>query len=220
MDKIINTINETRIIAILRGIPSEQLCDVLDAIYDGGIRLAEITFDSTRTVSDLDTIKNIERAIEHVGNKMYIGAGTVVSEEQLKLAAHAGCKFIISPNTDTAIIKATKLLGLVSIPGAMTLSEIVSATQAGADFVKLFPASSLGPEFIRQALAPLGNARLLAVSGVTPEMIPEYLAAGCVGFGIGSPIANRSLCESGQIDKIRENAQRYVSAINAASALK
>lgn len=203
---------EKRLIGILRGIPEDMLCDVLDALYEGGIRLAEITYDTAGIIPEETTARMIERAVKHTEGRMYIGAGTVTKTSQLKLTNYSGGKFIIAPNTDPHIIEQTKLLDLVSIPGAMTVSEIFNAMSAGADYVKLFPVSCLGPQFVKHVLAPLNNAKLIAVAGATLENIPEYLDAGCVGFGIGGVIANRRLCEEGRLDLIRENAKRYSDA--------
>ena len=146
---------------------------------------------------------------------MLIGAGTVTRESQLELTRFAGGSFVISPNTDAALIRRARRLGLASIPRAMTVSEIVAATEAGADYVKLFPAGVLGPGFVRSVLSPLKGARLLAVSGVSVDAIPEYLAAGCAGFGVGGAIVNRRLCEEGRLDIIRANARSFADACRA-----
>lgn len=204
--------DETKIIAILRGVPEDRLTDVLDAIYDGGIRLAEITYDRTGRVSDEKTAENIKKAVKHTEGRMYIGAGTVLTEKQVRLTKESGGRFIISPDTNPDIITATKNAGLYSLPGAMTISEIVTAHNAGADFVKLFPADTFGPSYVKAVLAPLKGIKLVAVSGVTPENIPDYLKAGCVGFGIGSAIVNAALVKENKLDTIRENAKQYAEA--------
>lgn len=209
MNTIYETMAEKRLIAILRKIPENMLMDVLDRLYEGGVRMAEITYDSSGKTSDRETARMIQAAVKHTDGRMYIGAGTVTTVDQLKLTNTAGGRFIISPNTDPAIIDYTKIIGLVSIPGAMTVSEIVNASKAGADYIKVFPAGCLGPAFIKQVLAPISNVKLLAVGGVTKDMIPDYFAAGCAGFGIGSAIANKALCEAGDLDKISENARLY-----------
>ena len=201
-----------RLIVILRGIPCGSLPDVLDALYDGGIRLAEITYDAAGVIPQTETAAMIHTAASRMEGKMYIGAGTVLTTHQLDLTKEAGGSFIISPHTDTELIRETKKRDLVSIPGAMTVSEIVAAHHAGADAVKLFPASTLGVDFIPQVRAPLPHIRLLAVSGVGLADIPAYLQAGAAGFGIGGAIANRKLCEEGAIDTIRENAARFAAA--------
>jgi len=204
--------NETKVVAILRGVPSEKLTKVLDALYEGGIRLAEITYDSTgETPADM-TAADIGKAVKYTEGRMLIGAGTVLNEEQVKLTAAAGGRFIISPDTNPEIIKATKNAGLLSLPGAMTVTEVCSALAAGADFVKLFPANVLGPSFVKAVLAPMKGAKLIAVSGVSPENIPEYLKAGCVGFGIGSNIVSSAAVASDDYKSITDSARKFVEA--------
>lgn len=204
--------DSTKIIAILRGVPSEKLINVLDALYDGGIRLAEITYDRTGEVPDSVTAKNIEAAVTHTKGRMLIGAGTVLTEKQVTLTANAGGSFIISPDTNPDIIKATKEAGLVSLPGAMTVSEICTAVRAGADVVKLFPANVFGPDYVKAVLAPLKGVKIAAVSGISPESVPEYLAAGCAGFGIGANIANPRFIKEDRYDLIVSAARSYVEA--------
>lgn len=204
--------NETKVIAILRGVPSEKLTNVLDALYEGGIRLAEITYDSTGAVPAEVTAADIGRAVKHTEGKMLIGAGTVLYEEQVKLTASVGGRFIISPDTNPEIIKATKNAGLLSLPGAMTVTEVCTALAAGADYVKLFPANVLGPSFVKAVLAPMKGAKLIAVSGVSPENIPEYLKAGCVGFGIGSNIVSSAAVASDDYKSITDSARKFVEA--------
>ena len=203
---------EYRLIAILRGIPGEMLPDVLDLLYEGGIRLAEITYDATEAVPAAETAARIAMAASRMEGKMYIGAGTVLHTQQLRLTKEAGGTFIISPHTDVQLIAETKALGLVSIPGAMTVSEIVAAHHAGADYIKVFPVSSLGPDFLTQVHGPLPHIPLLAVSGVGLADIPAYLRAGAAGFGIGGAICNRKLCLAGDLDAIRTNAAAYADA--------
>ena len=200
-------LEQTGIIAILRNISENAVEKVMDALYNGGVRLAEITFDSTGNTPSEQTAACIRKASEYMADKMLIGAGTVITKAQLKAAKSGGARFIISPNTDTAIIKATKRLGLISLPGAMTISEIVAADSAGADYVKLFPASSLGADFIKQVHGPLPAVKILAVSGVGAADVGEYLKAGALGFGIGSAIYSKKLCDEENFDKIEANAK-------------
>ncbi|MBP3918141.1 MAG: bifunctional 4-hydroxy-2-oxoglutarate aldolase/2-dehydro-3-deoxy-phosphogluconate aldolase [Clostridia bacterium] len=207
-------LNETKVIAILRHIPNNQLHAVLDALYDGGIRLAEITYDATGKVSDSETAAMIADAVIYTESRMLIGAGTVLKPSQLSLLQNAGGLFAISPHTDMALIAETVQLGLLSIPGAMTVSEAAAAYSAGADYVKLFPASVLGPDFCRQIAAPLPQIPLLAVSGIKPADMAAYLDAGIKGFGIGAGIVNPQLCRMGEAGfaAIRKNAEAYLTA--------
>ncbi|MBQ8508685.1 MAG: bifunctional 4-hydroxy-2-oxoglutarate aldolase/2-dehydro-3-deoxy-phosphogluconate aldolase [Clostridia bacterium] len=203
---------EDRLVVILRGVPADMLCDVLDAMNDEGVRLAEITYDTAGRIPAEETAAMIANAVKHTEGRMLIGAGTVLTERQLELTKEAGGRFIISPHTDASLIRRTKELGLVSIPGSQTVSEIVTAMNAGADYIKLFPVSALGPSFVKNVMAPLNTAKLLAVSGANPTNIPDYLAAGCVGFGVGSGIVTPKLCAEGRLDVIAANARTYVKA--------
>ena len=142
---------------------------------------------------------------------MTVGAGTVLTKEQVRLTAEAGGKFIISPDTNEAVIKESVRLGLVSIPGALTPTEAQSAHSYGADFVKLFPVSSLGPSYIRAITAPLSHVRFLAVGGVNERNVGDYIRAGAVGVGIGGSLT--SLLSENNYEAITEMARKYVEAV-------
>ena len=207
---------ETKLVAILRGVPSDMLCELLDCLYDNGIRLAEITYDATDEIPDEGTASDIGLAVKHMEGRMLIGAGTVIRKNQVDLTKAMGGSFIISPNMDPEIIRYTKELGMISMPGAMTVSEVCDAVNAGADYVKLFPASVLGPDFVKAILAPLRNAKLVAVSGVTPANVDDYLRAGCVGTAIGAGLFTTALLQSRRFDLISQNVQNYMNAIKNA----
>lgn len=214
MQEIIQTIKTSKIIAIVRGVESSRLIPLAEALYDGGIRLMEITYSADGSVSDAETADNIGSLTKHFKGKMYIGAGTVLTEDQVKKTFNDGGQFIISPNTDSEVIKYTKKLGMVSIPGALTPSEAETAKLAGADFVKLFPITSMGASYVKAITAPLSHIPFLAVGGVTPQNVREYLDAGVCGFGIGSNIINKEYISSGDYGKITELAREYFRAIN------
>ena len=144
---------------------------------------------------------------------MFIGAGTVLTEKQVKLTAKAGGKFIISPDSNEKVIKKTRRLGLVSIPGALTPTDIASAQRAGADFVKLFPVGNMGADYVKAVRAPLSNGRMLAVGGIDLNNIAEYRSVGIQGFGIGSSIVRRDMIERGDFEGICELAKKYVEAV-------
>lgn len=144
---------------------------------------------------------------------MYIGAGTVLSERQVELTATAGGKFIISPDANQSVIRKTRELGLVSMPGALTPSEIQAAHLAGADFVKLFPITNLGIGYVKAVSAPLSHIKFLAVGGVDDTNMRDYLKAGVCGFGIGSNIVDKKLIEREDWSAITALARRYVEAV-------
>lgn len=211
---IINAIKERKIIAIVRGVEPKKLVPLAKALYDGGVRLMEITYSADGSVSDEETAAAVGALANEFDGRMYIGSGTVLTREQVKRTYDVGGRFIISPNTNTEVIKYTKELGMVSIPGALTPSEAEAANRAGADFVKLFPVTSMGTSYVKAIAAPLSHIKFLAVGGITPENIGEYLDIGVCGFGIGSNIINKEYIAEENYEKITASAKEYVMAVN------
>ena len=205
-EQIIEQVQKQKVIAILRGLSTEECMKTAQALYDGGIRLLEVTFDQKDTYRHADTINSICRITDHFRHKIYVGAGTVTSPALVEAAAKAGAQYIISPDSSQAVIEKTRELGLVSMPGALTPTEIMNAHNWGADFVKLFPAGNLGTGYIKAICAPLNHIRLLAVGGVNPENITEFLNAGCCGAGIGGNLANRKWIAAGEYERITQTA--------------
>ncbi len=212
-EQVKKSIEENKIVVIVRGVEKENLIPLAQAMYDGGIRLLELTFDATGKVSDAETAQNIKMLSEHFEGKMYIGAGTVLSKEQVLLTKENGGKFIISPDANIEVIKYTKELGLVSMPGALTPTEIQAAHRAGADFVKLFPITNMGSGYVKAVAAPLSHIKLIAVGGVDASNMAEFLKAGAVGFGLGSNIVNKKHIKEGNFSAITLEAKRCVDAI-------
>ena len=209
MLKTIEQIEKSKVIVIVRGVAKEDLIPLAEAMYQGGIRLVECTYDAKGTIPDEEIASRIQMLAEHFDGKMLIGAGTVLTEKQVRLTAQAGGKFIISPDTDAAVIACTKECGLVSIPGALTPTEVAGAVKAGADFVKVFPVDVFGPNYIKTLKAPLSNGRLLAVNGITAENMGAYLEAGACGVGVGSGIVNKKMIEEGDFAGITALAKKY-----------
>ena len=212
-EETIQRIRDEKLVVIVRGVERDRLIPFAEAVYEGGVRLLETTFDASGRISDEQTAENIRMLVDHFGERMLVGAGTVLTEEQVELTARAGGCFIISPDTDADVIRKTRELGLVSMPGALTPSECKQAYRAGADFVKLFPADNLGPAYLKALSAPLSHIPFLAVGGVEPDNIAAYMKAGAVGFGVGSKIASKPLIQNGDYLAIRDLAAAYVDAI-------
>lgn len=215
--EIIKTIEEAKIISIVRGVKPEILPDVAEALYEGGIRLMEITFDLSDPGSFAATASSIEKLKTAFDGKMAIGAGTVVSAELVKYAYSAGAEYVISPDANEEVIRLTRELGMVSIPGCMTPSEITAASRYGADFIKLFPAGSLGPGYLKAIKAPLSNLKILAVGGIDESNVGAFLKAGASGFGIGGNLVNRKIAEEKRFSEIVSSARTYVNAVSARS---
>ncbi|MBE5743992.1 MAG: bifunctional 4-hydroxy-2-oxoglutarate aldolase/2-dehydro-3-deoxy-phosphogluconate aldolase [Clostridiales bacterium] len=213
MKDLIKTIEEEKIIVIVRGVDSNKLIPLAEAMYKGGIKLLEVTYSANGKVSDEETAQNIKALADHFKGKMYIGAGTVLTEKQVELTKQAGGTFIISPDAYENVIKKTKELGLVSMPGAITPTEIQNAHRCGADFIKLFPMSNFGVSYFKAIKAPLSHIKFMAVGGVDENNMSEYLNAGISGFGIGSNIVKKDMIDNCDYENITKLAEKYVSII-------
>ena len=181
---------------------------ILTALKHSGINTAEITF---RTACAAEAIARITEALPD----MLVGAGTVMSPEEVMLAYNAGASYIISPNCDPEVIELTRKLGLVSIPAAFTATEIGAAIKHGADYIKLFPAYRAGDGYVKAVKAPLADAKLLAVGGVSAENAGEWLKKGFCGVGVGSNLYNNKLIEAGDFAALTELAKKFVMAVRS-----
>ncbi len=209
-EEVINKILDKKIIAIIRGYQTDTCLRLAEALYNGGISLIEITFNQSEPETFSITANSIQAISEHFRGDIMIGAGTVLTQKQVDMATEAGAKYIISPNADPKIISYTRNLDLVSIPGALTPSEIIIANQAGADFIKLFPVGNLGSAYIKAIKAPISHINLLAVGGINEKNIKEFLSTGVVGVGVGGNLTNKEWIQNGEFDKITNLAKQYV----------
>ncbi|MBR5614413.1 MAG: bifunctional 4-hydroxy-2-oxoglutarate aldolase/2-dehydro-3-deoxy-phosphogluconate aldolase [Clostridia bacterium] len=212
-ENVIRAIEREKIVVIVRGVEQEKLIPLAEAMYKGGIRLLEVTYTANGAVSDEETAINIQKLSSYFKDKMYIGAGTVINPRQVELTKAAGGQFVISPDTFEDVIKKTRELEMVSMPGALTPSEIQAAHRYGADFVKLFPVTNLGVNYIKAVKAPLSHIKFLAVGGIDESNISEYLKAGVCGFGVGSNIVDKKMLAENKYESITECAKKYVTAV-------
>ena len=213
-EAIIQKVLDKKIVAIVRGVYGQDALDLASALYAGGIELLEVTFDQSKPERLNRTSDTVKLLCRELGDKMYFGAGTVTTIEMLNLAKEAGAGFIVSPDCNPEVIKATVEAGMVSMPGAMTPTEILTAYRAGADFVKVFPTAGLGSAYIKAVRGPLNHIRLLAVGGVNEKNIADFLAAGCVGAGVGGNLVNKNWIANGEWDKITALAREFVTNAN------
>ena len=210
---IIEKIEKHKLIAIIREVPRDKLVPLAEALYEGGVRLLEVTYSANGSVSDENTAASVSELARAFEGRMLIGSGTVLTPEQVRLTKMAGGEFIISPNSDRDVIAETVRLGMVSIPGALTPTEIVDAHKAGADFVKLFPITNLGSSYVKAVKAPLSHIKLLAVGGIDEKNMEEYLRAGICGFGVGSNITDKKMIANGDWQGITALAKMYTDAL-------
>ena len=209
-EQIIEKVLEHKIIAIVRGVYGVDCVNLAKALYNGGIKMMEVTFDQSKPEALNQTSDTVKMLVAEMGEKMAIGAGTVTSLEMLELAKNAGAQFIVSPDTNEKVIRATVEGGMVSMPGAMTATEVLTAYSYGADFVKLFPIGNLGSSYVKAISAPINHVRLLAVGGVNENNIKEFLDAGAVGAGVGGNLVNKKWIAAGEFDKITDLARTFI----------
>lgn len=213
-DTVIQEVLKHKIIAIVRGMDKEQTVNIAKALYEGGIRFIEVTFNQKKPEEFYKTADSIRAIREAMGDKMYVGAGTVTSVELVDMAAEAGALYMISPDMDEEVIKRTRELGLVSMPGAYTATEAKKAYNAGADFVKLFPCIGDAPAYVKALCAPLSHIPFLAVGGVDANNANAFIKAGAVGVGVGSSLVNKKWVDAGEYEKITEEAKKMIENIN------
>lgn len=213
---VIEAIKNNPIILIARGIPGDKLLNSAEAAYEGGIRAMEVTFIQNGDPDD--TANAIRRLRGAFGGELLVGAGTVMTQGQARLAGQAGALYAVSPNTDERVIKACKRLGLISIPGALTPSEVAAAHALGADMVKVFPADIGGPGYIRALKGPFAHIPLAAVGGVTPETIGSFYQAGAEAFGVSSGILPMANILRGDYQEITRRARAYLKALSLSTS--
>jgi len=211
----IERLGESRLMVLARGIEKGVLMDAVGAIADAGVTVFESTFDHRREDCMAENAAKIAALVAAFGDRMSIGAGTVLSVDEVRAAHDAGASFIVSPDTDPDVIAETKRLGMASIPGAMTPSEVKRAHSLGADIVKLFPADDLGYHYIQNLKGPLPHIPLMATGGVNPETIPEFLSRGILAVGTGITIFRPDLVASKDYEGIKALAADHISAIRA-----
>ncbi len=213
-EQIIKRVKDKKIVVIVRGVYGEDCLKLAEALCEGGIELMEVTFDQASAENQKKTCETIKLINEKLGDKVVMGAGTVTSLEMLEAARQAGAKFIVSPDMNPEVIKKTVEKGMVSMPGAMTPTEIVTAHKSGADFVKVFPVANLGSAYIKAVRGPLNHIPMLAVGGVNEKNIGEFIKAGACGAGVGGNLVNKEWISNGEFDKITALAKEFIKNMN------
>ena len=199
-----HALQETGTIAILRGWSCIQAMPLVQALYAGGIRMAEVAVDN------LDAFETVAKLRKIWDGKMYIGAGTITDEDRCACALKAGAQFIIAPNSHSGVVSLCQKNGIMVLPSVLTPSEIQAALAQGCEYVKLFPAGRMGPGYIRDILSPFPKAKIVAVGGISADNAPQYYAAGAVGVGVGGSLS--ALVDAGDWESITQQAQRLVRA--------
>ena len=210
----IYTLPPNGIIAILRRVPVGKLPFIAQALWDGGIQALECTFDQADPLCEKILADSLDLLSKEFSDVMAIGAGTVLTENQVQIAYDHGARLIVSPGTDEAVIQKTRALGMLSLPGAMTPTEALRAHRAGADYVKLFPAGDLGVGYLKSLVTPLAHIHFLAVGGITKDNIAAFADAGAKGFGISSVLTPKDAIEQNDFAQIQKRAAELICALN------
>lgn len=208
----LNVIVDAGVVAVIRTDTAEELVSICQAMADGGISGVEITMTSP------GAIEAIYEASRVLKNTAIIGAGSVLDPETARAAMLAGADFIVGPVVNLDVIRMCKRYGRIVIPGAFTPTEILRAWEAGADVVKVFPATRLGPSFIKDVLGPLPQVKLTPTGGVTLDNLGEFLKAGAAFVGVGTALVNKRLVAEGNWAELTRIAEQYVGAARAARA--
>ena len=215
MDSVIERLKRDRLMVLARGVEKGVLVKAVGALADAGVTVFESTFDHRKENCIEENAAKIAALVAAYGDRMSIGAGTTLTVDEVRAAHDAGASFIVSPDTDPEVIAETKRLGMASIPGAMTPSEIKRAYVLGADIVKLFPADDLGYHYIQNLKGPLPHIPMMATGGVNPETIPEFLSRGMVAVGTGITIFRPDLVAAEDYEGIKSLAAAHIAAIKS-----
>jgi 2-dehydro-3-deoxyphosphogluconate aldolase / (4S)-4-hydroxy-2-oxoglutarate aldolase len=200
-------IRETRLVGVIRADDADQALRIAEAAIDGGIAVIELTF----------TVPQVARAIGTLragGRRARVGAGTVLDASAARMAIRAGAEFLVSPSVEDDVADAAAAAGVPYVPGAATPTEVRRAMRLGADIIKVFPADTLGPRFLRSLLGPFPGLSLMPTGGITPENLGEWFASGAVAVGTGSGLT--APARKGDYDAVRAMACRYVDAVRGA----
>ena len=198
------------IVAIIRANSSAELIEVVAAIKEGGVDVIEVTMT---TPGALQVISDVS---DKYGDEVLVGVGSVLDAETARAAMLAGAKFIVSPVTKPDIIEICNRYGAVVMPGAFTPTEILAAWESGADYIKVFPSSGVGPAYIKAVKAPLPHIPLVPTGGVSVENAGEFIKAGATVLGVGGSLVNSKIIAAGQYHLLTETARKFVAAVQAA----
>lgn len=201
--QVLDGIKECGIVAVVRGKSDEQILKAIEAALEGGVCAIEVTF----TVPN--ALEVIRKLAGQIGDDVILGAGTVLTPETALDAIDAGAQFIVSPNTNIATIGVALGAGVPVCPGALSPSEVVTAWQAGADIVKIFPANVVGPKYLKDLHGPLPGVPLMPTGGVNLDTARAYLENGAVALGVGGDLINAKLMEAGDYAEITRRAKQF-----------
>jgi 2-dehydro-3-deoxyphosphogluconate aldolase/(4S)-4-hydroxy-2-oxoglutarate aldolase len=202
-------IERVGLIPVLRAKNAAQARSVVKAMIAGGVTVVEVTMTVPGAIDLLKELK------AEYGDKLLLGSGTVITAEQAEATIDAGAEFVVSPSLHPAVIAMTKKKGKLSIPGSLTPTEVITAWDAGADYVKIFPCSAMGgASYLKSLLAPFPHLKLIPTGGVTLETAESFLRAGARALGVGSDLVNLAAVDAGTPETITETARAYLKVVS------
>jgi 2-dehydro-3-deoxyphosphogluconate aldolase/(4S)-4-hydroxy-2-oxoglutarate aldolase len=203
----LSRVHSSGIIAVIRAASGELLADVAEALLAGGVDVMEVTFTVPRAHIVL------ERVAERLGDRILLGAGTVLDTETARLALLSGAEFIVSPTVNTDVIQLCRRYDKLVLPGALTPTEVLTAWEAGADIVKIFPSDLTGPAYLKALAGPLPQVRMMPTGGVNLQTAADFLKAGAYALGIGGSLVDPQAVAAGDLKKIESLAKQYVEIV-------
>ena len=205
---IVTRIERERVVAIIRLDDPDKLRSVIEALAEGGVRVIEVTMTVPRA------IELIAQVAGSAHDDVMIGAGTVLDAATARQAIDAGARFVVSPVFRREVLAACHERGVPAMPGCFTPTEILDAWDAGADIVKIFPSTALGPTFIKDVRAPLPQVKLMPTGGVSIDNAADWLRAGAVAVGIGSALVDAAAVKAGDFASLTRRAEQMVASVN------
>jgi 2-dehydro-3-deoxyphosphogluconate aldolase / (4S)-4-hydroxy-2-oxoglutarate aldolase len=208
---LLQEIIDSGVVAVIRGAKSDTIIPIAESLLAGGVKAIEITVETPGAIQLIEKVSSV------LGDKVIAGAGTVLDPETARMAIMHGAKFIFSPTINIETIKMTKRYGVISVPGAMTPTEILSGYENGADIIKVFPANILGPNYLKDVHGPLPQIPLMPTGGINIENTASYIKAGAVAVGVGSTLVNtKEEMTDAYFYNLREKAIRFVEQVQLA----
>jgi 2-dehydro-3-deoxyphosphogluconate aldolase / (4S)-4-hydroxy-2-oxoglutarate aldolase len=208
---VLRRIEEVGVVPVVRASSAEEAMQVIEAIRAGGVSVLEITMTVPRAV------RVIEEVADRYGDEVVVGAGTVLDAETARACILAGATFVVSPSLNLATIEMCKRYSVIVTPGALTPTEVVTAWQAGADAVKIFPCSAMGgAKYLKSLKAPLPQVEMIPTGGVSLTTAAEFIEAGAFALGVGADLVDTKAIRAGQPEKVTEAARAYVAAVRDA----
>jgi 2-dehydro-3-deoxyphosphogluconate aldolase / (4S)-4-hydroxy-2-oxoglutarate aldolase len=205
---VIEFIKAHPIVAVIREATPDNIVPIVKALANGGVKVVEITAETPKVMTMIEMVSDV------LGDQVLVGAGTVLDPETARAAIMAGSKFIVSPSLNVETVKMTKRYGVVSIPGALTPTEILTAYEHGADMIKVFPANAFGPGYVKNIHGPFPYIPLMVTGGINPTNVNEYLGNGALAAGVGSNLVNpKNLLTEADYLTLTEKAREYTNTL-------